>query len=305
MARYHLARKSSIPLLAFICILFGARVPDLNAENGNPEGIKYTLPVGNDTREYYVAADGCEENCPLVIDMHGLTSNAGQQQRYTKFYQNRAAWRIIAVWPQGLSNSWNAGSGGGEYTPCCGDSVANGVDDAGFLLAMVEKLKSDYPRINPSRIYLTGHSNGCAMAQNLLTNTVDIFAAGACTSMFIMDLPKTYIPRAVPFMGIHGIKDVIVPYEEEPNWRGLQYPGVAKNEGLWKDLNNCAGEPAHNVYQVLWWVTHSIDRYTTCDGSVSLVQVTINRATHLIHNNPDDIDVTQLMWDFLSPYALP
>src|SRR5262245_9915951 len=50
---------------------------------------------------------------PLVLDLHGLTGTSGQQANLSGFREKSDEVGFIVVWPQGVSNSWNAYG-------CCG-----------------------------------------------------------------------------------------------------------------------------------------------------------------------------------------
>jgi len=63
---------------------------------------------------------------PLVLDIHGLTSNASQQAAISGWRAKADREGFVVIWPNGLDSSWNGGS------LCCGMSLANHVDDEGF-----------------------------------------------------------------------------------------------------------------------------------------------------------------------------
>ena len=109
---------------------------------------------------------------------------------------------------------------------CCGDSRASeyggvaDVDDVSFLKSMIEKLVADNDKntqykVDPTRIYMTGHSNGCAMAQRFTAEHSELIAAVGCHSFYLLsDVPDTYLPR--PMIEVHGDKDDSVPYDFRP-----------------------------------------------------------------------------------------
>ncbi|HMJ14582.1 MAG TPA: PHB depolymerase family esterase, partial [Polyangiaceae bacterium] len=94
---------------------------------------------------------------PLVIDMHGLTSTSGAQAGLSGWRSKADREGFIVVNPQGLGNSWNGGR------LCCGSSQSSGVDDVGFMRAIVNRFKQQ-ECIDPKRVYGTGLSNGGAMS---------------------------------------------------------------------------------------------------------------------------------------------
>jgi polyhydroxybutyrate depolymerase len=94
---------------------------------------------------------------PLVLVLHGFNSSGDQFAGQSEWIPKADAAGFIAVFPNGgipvdKSFAWHAFAKPGEAP-----------DDAGFLLVLIEKLKKDYP-IDPSRVYMTGFSNGGGMA---------------------------------------------------------------------------------------------------------------------------------------------
>jgi poly(3-hydroxybutyrate) depolymerase len=83
----------------------------------------------------------------------------------------------VIVWPNGVNRSWNAAD-------CCGAAHARGVDDVGFLRALVARLSSEFP-IDPTRVYVSGWSNGCMMAQRLAVEASDLIAAVGCMAGYL------------------------------------------------------------------------------------------------------------------------
>jgi len=62
-----------------------------------------------------------------------------------------------------LNRTWNAGW-------CCGKAEKNGVDDVGFISALIDKMLDDY-NISPDKVYVTGMSNGAFMSYRLAVNS--------------------------------------------------------------------------------------------------------------------------------------
>src|SRR4029078_4838594 len=83
---------------------------------------------------------------------------------------------FIVVYPNGLNASWNGGS------LCCGQSRMDGVDDEGFLRALVARMQRD-ACIDARRIYATRLSRRGALAHLLACRAADLFAASAPVSM--------------------------------------------------------------------------------------------------------------------------
>ena len=94
---------------------------------------------------------------------------------------------MIVVYPQGYENSWNAGW-------CCGEAKDEGIDDVGFITDLIDYISSNFS-VDSSRIYSSGHSNGCAMPHKLASEASEIFAAVGCMALYLLETPSpTYTP---------------------------------------------------------------------------------------------------------------
>jgi len=131
----------------------------------------------------------------------------------------------------------------------------NTVDDVGFIHNLITNLQSSL-NINPSKIYVTGHSGGAMMAHRLGTELTEIAAiapvSGSIGGKWIKGYEYT-IPdplNPLPVIIIHGVKDEAVPYNG--GWVNLTYlfrtsPSYMKsvNESIafWVYHNQCDPEP--------------------------------------------------------------
>ena len=67
--------------------------------------------------------------------------------------------------------TWNADN-------CCGYAHRQNVDDVGFISALIEELVADY-QVDPSRVSVTGFSNGAMMTFRLACELSGKIAAAA------------------------------------------------------------------------------------------------------------------------------
>ena len=92
---------------------------------------------------------------PLVLNLHGYSSNAGQQMIYSEFYEIAETEGFILIHPEGTIDDmgfqfWNSG----DFSE---------VDDVGFLSTLIDTIASEY-NINTDRVYSMGMSNGGFMS---------------------------------------------------------------------------------------------------------------------------------------------
>jgi polyhydroxybutyrate depolymerase len=218
--------------------------------------------------------------------MHGFTIGPSEQRALSGFDSLADSEGFIIVWPYGLCNSWNSGK------TCCGSAVEDDIDDVGFIRKLVEQVSEQYD-IDRNRVYVTGLSNGCSMAQRLANEASDIVAAVACMAQYLLVPPDTgYTPVSV--MEIHGTKDWAADYKPDV------FPGAVENFDTWKMMNNCTGS-----YTETWESGKSVAwTYQTCDNGTEVSLVTIDGAGHVLYSGEEtDVDTARLAWDFMKKFA--
>ncbi|MGH8245909.1 MAG: alpha/beta hydrolase family esterase, partial [Gammaproteobacteria bacterium] len=101
----------------------------------------------------------------VVLIFHGGGGNADNAVRMTGFNGQSDESGFLAVYPNGsgrlgdLVLTWNGGD-------CCGYAQEHNVDEVGFLRALLTDLNSSV-RVDASRVYATGMSNGAIFAYRL------------------------------------------------------------------------------------------------------------------------------------------
>lgn len=238
------------------------------------------------TRTYIVhvpnAVDGSAP-VPLVLDLHGLTSSARSQAGLSGWRAKSDQEGFIVVHPQGLNASWN----GGDL--CCGTSQRNGVDDEGFMRALVAQMSED-ACIDRKRVYATGLSNGGAMSHLLACETADLFAATAPVSMGNGTDPCNP-SRPISVVMTRGTRDTLVSF----NGSGI-FPSAQEDFEQWAELNGCRGapQPANGLCQV----------FTDCDGGVEVKACAVN-AGHVLYRNSQNFSVPDVVWETFERQSLP
>lgn len=162
--------------------------------------------------QYLPAAYEGETPVPLVIDMHGLTSNAQAQAAVTGFEALSESEGFAVVSPNGtgLVPYWNIVSGGradGDGT--IESLLSRVVDDVSFTEQLVAHLDGELC-VDTNRIYATGLSNGALMASAVGCDLADVFAAVASVAG---TLAPAGCEPAAPMLSIHGTGDNVVLYD--------------------------------------------------------------------------------------------
>lgn len=176
---------------------------------------------------------------PLVVLLHGYTSSATEQEQYFRLTAESDRRGFLYAMPDGTTDPdgerfWNA-------TEACCDFRRSGVDDSGYLRGLIDAVTSAYP-VDPSRVYLVGHSNGGFMALRMACEhasviTAVVSLAGAATD----DAAQCTPDRPVTVLQIHGTDDDVIPFDGGANF-GRPFPSVEGTLDLWRGRNGCTDQ---------------------------------------------------------------
>lgn len=194
---------------------------------------------------------------PVVLNFHGYGLNEQLQELLSQLSTVADEEGFIAVHPRGLSlpeitgttpapdagpddsRGWNAGG-------CCGPSQVLGVDDVGFVDAMLAALASDVC-VDARRIYATGLSNGAFFTYRLACERAQLIAAIAPVAGMEALTPCTP-SRPVPVLHFHGTADMSISYDGGTVPFGGSYPSAPESVARWAERNGCKG-PLVETYQ--------------------------------------------------------
>lgn len=186
------------------------------------------------TYSFYVPASyTAGQPVPLVLNLHGYTSDGSQQSLYGNFKPIADTANFIVVHPDGTIDSgtsqryWNFGIFGST------------VDDAGFLEALIDTISAHYS-INQNRVYSTGMSNGGYMSYALACESNRFAAIGCVTgSMSIVMYNNCNPTIPIPTIHIHGTLDGVVPYLGNTTSKAVEDVSLS-----WATKNGCNTTPS-------------------------------------------------------------
>jgi len=191
------------------------------------------------------------------------------------------------------------------------------IDDVGFITAIVDELNQKY-KIDATRIFTTGMSNGGFMSSRLLCDRADIFRGGA---ILTASLSKDYLPKCNPekpvaVMVMNGTDDPLVPYDSGPVkvFRKTRGEIVSTDDyvAFWKAKNDCEvkQDKIDLPNTADDGTTVSVTKYSDCKEKGALVLYTVNCGGHtwpggkqylgkgLIGKTNRDMVGCDVIWDF-------
>ena len=183
-----------------------ADLPTQAAAQLAPTGVSYgTLRWDGIDRRWrlYIPAHAAGARLPLLILLHPAGGAADSFVNETAMDTYAASYGFITVAPEGVDNTWNAGT-------CCGSARDKGVDDIGFVNAMLDRLVATKP-VDGNQIYAAGASNGGMLAYSLAcrlsTRIQAVFSAGGAQTL---DDCRPATPVSV--VEFHSLSDGLVPF---------------------------------------------------------------------------------------------
>ncbi len=275
-------------------------------------GKAHTVYLRHDGRwrsyRLYVPA-GYRPGAALVLDFHGQTSSAVQQAGLSCWQTLADREGAVVAWPQalGFPPTWDAG----DY--CCNP---RGQDDEGFALKIVQCLtdaSTSRLQVDRSRIYVTGLSNGAAMAGKLACDFSDVFAGAALASQSFpyrraescrATDERGWQKPAFPLLEMRGRRDFIVPYSLSLGWSATAKTSLAR----WAQASHCAGDPV--VSDICDQPGSAADcepgrgacaTYDNCEGGVAVTQCALEDG-HYLYANPHRLDVCAAAWHQFQRY---
>lgn len=134
---------------------------------------------------------------PLVVNLHGLNSNASQQQSYSQFDSVADRENFIVIYPNAISGSW----------------VINGTSDVDFISHLIDTVRKDFSCSNC--LFITGMSQGGFLTYKLACSLPQPIKAVAVVSGNIsQNLQNTCsISSGLPLIHFHGTSDSLVKYD--------------------------------------------------------------------------------------------
>lgn len=251
-------------------------------------------------RIHYPAGGDASAPTPVVFGLHGGGSEGSVVQQGSGFDAVADSVGFIVVYPNAaLNRNWAEGCD-------CVRADTAGVDDVGFVLALVDEIAKDW-NVDRDRIYSFGISQGGFFAHRLGCDAADRFAAIAVVAGTI-SLPLSVVcsPSHPVSMAMYmGTLDASVPYDGNMDagiYSTLSADSVFR---LWKGLNGCTGDINTWAYPddvSDGWAVR-VDEYLFCDQNTSVVLNSLIGAAHIWPRG--DIDPALTITEFFFERGRP
>jgi polyhydroxybutyrate depolymerase len=157
----------------------------------------------------FAPGDAATRPAPLVFVFHGHGGGMAQAARSFRLHE---LWpQAIVVYPQGLNTPGQLTDPEGRRAGWQATAGDQGGRDLQFFDAMLQSLRTDY-RVDPKRIFSTGHSNGGGFTYLLWAHRASVLAAVAPSgAVAARDDRQSLSPK--PALLIAGERDPLVKYE--------------------------------------------------------------------------------------------
>ncbi|MEP6870503.1 MAG: PHB depolymerase family esterase [Anaerolineaceae bacterium] len=234
----------------------------------------------------------------VVLNFHGLGSNAIEQEAYSGFAPVSDREGFILVSPDGTGSPR-----GWASSP----NLPTGVDDVRFTRDLLDRIQTDFC-IDTARIFSTGMSNGAFMSSRLACVLSDRIAAVAPVAG-VSFTPVERCGAPVPILAFHGTADRTVPFEEGLIFGVLPYAGARKYTADWASHNGCS--PTPQLSKVSEAVTR--ESYPKCGGA-DVMLVIVKGGGHTwpgasieigrLGETTKDVSATEEIWKFFAAHSL-
>ncbi|MFV1993837.1 MAG: PHB depolymerase family esterase [Verrucomicrobiales bacterium] len=322
----------AIATLALLILTVGPGLARERRDNPSGTGERHSFLHQGKQRAYRIHVpsgyDG-KSPVPLLFCFHGGggTAEISSRMGFTPLSEKEG---FIVVYPEGLNKHWNDGRKSAKFAAQDAET-----DDVSFVLALLDSLQKHY-RIDPSRVFTTGASNGGFFSQRLAIEASEVFAAAG---IMIATLPKPFEEnfhpaRPVSILYMNGTDDPFVPYGGGPitpeffpllrklnpdkDYQRGHCSSTDKSLELWRAANGTGAEPVVkplpdkdpddgcNVETITWSGGRegtSVVLYKIMGGGHTIPGGASYLPERIIGKTCRDFDGVGTIWEFLKNHA--
>lgn len=261
---------------------------------------------------------------PLLLLFHGGGGSAKQAKNTYGFDRIADKHGVVIAFPNAIDGHWNDGRESEKFKEH--DAT---IDDVAYAMKVISDMQRRH-KIDATRIYAVGLSNGGMFVQRLAIEQTNSFAAVASIISSIPEpLKESFapeVPLSVLFM--NGTEDPIVPYaggevvlnlfprlaREQPS-RG-HVLSTEESAALWAKRAGLTGEPTikqlpdlkrrdDSTIEVHTWSdeesNHEVVLYRVLGGGHTLPGRKSRMPARVVGKTCRDINAQEAIWSFLAP----
>ena len=252
---------------------------------------------------------------PMVIALHGMSMNGRQMEILTRFSALGDDKGFAAVYPDAYHGMWDYYRAQAEpWTP----KERGGGLDLDFLPAMIDELV-DAGLADPTRVYMTGVSNGGFMTNRMAMDIPERLAAVAsvCGTLMGKCALQEKVRGTIPVMHMHGTADHFVQYGSLDGKRiEGQDLGAEDLAYFWADKNGCNPKPEEETILEKAKDGTKVERRTYSGGKDGTVVILYrirggghtwpgipSLADAVLGASSKNLDASATIWEFFSRFT--
>ena len=205
----------------------------------------------------------------MILVFHGYGQPTSSIEEITRLSYSDTNTRYISVYPEGIENVW-LGDPGSPHPE---------LDDRPLINSLLDELENNFC-VDKSRIYTTGLSNGGGFSGLLAcypptSSRIAAFSAVSGAYYLQESLNQTLfekegcqpgnIPRKIPYLHIHGKKDMVIAYNGDNSGFDIDQNHIPDPDTLpiptwlqdWVERNGCLKDGSVNRYLKTGHVSNS------------------------------------------------
>lgn len=277
----------------------------------NAQNVTRTMEFDGTTRKYVEHIPASPNgSMPVLFQLHGLGDNCNNFSQLG-FESLAPNWIIItpeateaSIMGQPAGTAWAAGVGG-ENIPYINSIELNaGVNDEGFILAILDSLENNFD-IDTDSIFITGFSMGGFMSNKMAVKHADRITAIASVSGTLGHFQAFEPTGKINTLHIHGTSDETISYADA----SFSYSGFSIQVGLgaealvetWRNYNECGTEPTVYNFENTKNDGLTFEQYTYKNNETGnkTVFIKVNNGVHTWYDAAhNDIDYTTEIYKF-------
>jgi polyhydroxybutyrate depolymerase len=252
-----------------------------------------TVMVNGVQREYILHVPpgvDLSQAVPAVLVFHDYGTAPADMPAETGFNAVADKNGFLVVYPKGTGSSesdraWNTGI-------CCGDALANNVDDPAFVQVLLKDLGT-VAKLDSKRIYAAGSSNGGVLTYQLACKMSDTFAAVAPVAAQLLAEDTCQPQQPVAVLHVHGSNDDTIDISD-----------AQRSITTWAQLDGCTGQP--QVDQPAAQLEHTV--YASCKAGTAVELYTVSNGGHEWPSDsvlPASQTWSGVIWAFFAAHPKP